>query len=55
VRNGDLDVARAAVAAMGFGISFYGFFAAAAAWLVVYFLWAFNAARRDRRRGMRGN
>jgi hypothetical protein len=25
---------------MGFGWSFYGFFFAAAAWLVLYFLWA---------------
>ena len=33
----------------GFGWSFYGFFAAAAAWLVGYFLWAFRAAARDRR------
>jgi hypothetical protein len=37
---------------MGFGTSFYGFFIAAVVWLVVYFLWAFSAASRDRRRGM---
>ena len=35
---------------MGFGASFYGFFVAAAAWLVSYFVWATRAARRDRRR-----
>jgi hypothetical protein len=34
---------------MGLGVSFYGFFAAAALWLVAYFVWAFNAAVRDRR------
>ncbi len=33
---------------MGFGWSFYGFFAAAALWLALYFLWAFKAAARDR-------
>lgn len=33
---------------MGFGASFYGFFIAAAIWLLVYFLWAFKAAARDR-------
>jgi hypothetical protein len=33
---------------MGFGPSFYGFFIAAAIWLLVYFLWAFKAAARDR-------
>ena len=35
---------------MGFGWSFYGFFAAAALWQAVYFLWAVRAAARDRRR-----
>jgi hypothetical protein len=39
--------------AVGFGSSFYGFFVAAAAWLVVYFLWAFAAARRDAQSGRR--
>jgi hypothetical protein len=34
---------------MGLGASFYGFFAAAALWLVLYFVWAFRAAARDRR------
>jgi hypothetical protein len=34
---------------MGFGWSFYGFFVAAAAWLVLYFVWALRAAARDRR------
>ncbi len=38
---------------MGFGWSFYGFFVAAAAWLLLYFLWAFRASARDRRRGPR--
>lgn len=33
---------------MGFGWSFYGFFAAAIAWLVLYFLWAAREATRDR-------
>lgn len=33
---------------MGFGWSFYGFFLAASAWLLVYFVWAWRAARRDR-------
>jgi len=47
-------VARTAVAAVGFGASFYGFFIAAAVWLLVYFLWAFSAAGRDRRRGIPG-
>jgi hypothetical protein len=32
---------------VGFGASFYGFFIAAAVWLVVYFAWAARAARRD--------
>jgi hypothetical protein len=32
---------------MGFGWSFYGFFVAAGAWLAVYFLWAWQAARHD--------
>jgi hypothetical protein len=35
---------------MGFGWSFYGFFAAAVVWLLLYFLWASRAAARDRRR-----
>lgn len=33
---------------VGFGWGFYGFFVAAVAWLVVYFLWAWRAAGRDR-------
>lgn len=33
---------------MGFGASFYGFFAATIVWLTVYFLWAARAAARDR-------
>jgi hypothetical protein len=33
----------------GFGASFYGFFAAAVAWLAGYFVWAFRASARDRR------
>jgi hypothetical protein len=33
---------------MGFGWSFYGFFIGALAWLVLYFVWAFGAAARDR-------
>jgi hypothetical protein len=33
---------------MGFGWSFYGFFIAAALWLGLYFVWAFEAAGRDR-------
>ena len=36
---------------LGFGWSFYGFFGAAAAWIAVYFLWAWRAAERDRRSG----
>ncbi len=36
---------------MRFGWSFYGFFAAAAVWLLLYFAWAYRAARRDRARG----
>jgi hypothetical protein len=32
----------------GFGWSFYGFFFAAAAWMTLYFLWAWRAAVRDR-------
>jgi hypothetical protein len=38
---------------MGFGVSFYGFFGAAAAWMVLYFVWAVRTAARDRRRGDR--
>jgi hypothetical protein len=38
---------------MGFGASFYGFFIASAVWLGFYFLWAFKAAARDRRRDAR--
>ena len=38
---------------MGFGWSFYGFFIAAAVWLLLYFLWAFKTAARDRQRGPR--
>ena len=39
---------------MGLGWSFYGFFVGAAIWLVLYFLWAVSAARRDRERGTGG-
>ena len=35
---------------MGFGWSFYGFFVAAAVWLLLYFVWALRAAARDRER-----
>jgi hypothetical protein len=35
---------------MGFGPSFYGFFVAALMWLLPYFVWAFKADARDRRR-----
>jgi len=42
-----VDLAEAM--SVGFGVSFYGFFAAAIAWLIVYFYWAFRADRRDRR------
>jgi len=38
---------------MGFGWSFYGFFAAAALWLVVYFAWAYGASHRERDRNSR--
>jgi hypothetical protein len=38
---------------VGFGWSFYGFFAAAALWLALYFLWAFRAAARDRQQSPR--
>jgi hypothetical protein len=34
---------------MGFGLSFLGFFVAAALWLGMYFVWAIRAAARDRR------
>lgn len=37
-----------AATGMGFGWSFCGFFLAAGAWLLIYFLWARQAARRDR-------
>ena len=37
----------------GFGLSFYGFFAAAVTWLVAYFAWAARAAARDRHRDNR--
>jgi hypothetical protein len=33
----------------GFGWNFYGFFAAAAAWLACYFLWAWRMDVRERR------
>lgn len=36
---------------MGFGFSFYGFFAAAACWLALYFVWMSAIERRERRRG----
>jgi len=52
-RQRDLAVVGEAIG-VGFGSGFYGFFVAAAAWLVVYFLWAFAAARRDARPGGSG-
>jgi hypothetical protein len=33
---------------VGFGWSFYGFFLAAAVWMLLYFLGAWRAAARDR-------
>jgi hypothetical protein len=36
---------------MGFGWSFYGFFVAAVAWVVLYFVWALQVSARDRKRG----
>ena len=47
-RDRRVDLAPSAIANMGFGASFYGFFIAAGIWLLVYFLWAFKAAARDR-------
>lgn len=41
---------RGRALSMGFGWSFYGFFVAAGAWLIVYFTWAWLAAQRDRAR-----
>lgn len=38
---------------MGFGWSFYGFLVAATVWMLLYFVWAFRAAARDRERGER--
>jgi len=38
---------------MGFGWSFYGFFIAAGVWLILYFVWAFKAAARERGRSAR--
>jgi hypothetical protein len=38
---------------MGFGWSFYGFFVAAAVWLLLYFVWAGRAAAHDREQGER--
>ena len=35
---------------MGFGLSFYGFFLAAAVWMCVYFAWVGAAERLERRR-----
>jgi hypothetical protein len=35
---------------MGFGWSFYGFFGAAAAWIVLYFAWIFVLDARERGR-----
>jgi hypothetical protein len=32
---------------VGFGWSFYGFFALAAVWMAAYFAWAFHAASED--------
>src|SRR6202008_2919014 len=52
-RHSHLGVARTTITSMGFGASFYGFFVAAAVWLLVYFLWAFKAAARDRGRLLR--
>jgi hypothetical protein len=38
---------------VGFGFSFYGFFALAAIWMVAYFVWTRQAAARDRGRNGR--
>ena len=35
---------------MGLGWSFYGFFVGATIWLLLYFLWALTAAKRERQR-----
>lgn len=35
---------------MGFGLSFYGFFLAAAIWLCVYFVWVAGVERLERER-----
>jgi hypothetical protein len=53
VTAAELDV-TVPVPVTGFGWSFYGFFVCAAAWLALYFLWAWRAARRDRREGSHG-
>jgi hypothetical protein len=37
----------------GFGWNFYGFFIAAAAWLGLYFLWAWRASADSRDRDVR--
>jgi hypothetical protein len=42
--------AETAVSVMGFGFSFYGFFAAAAVWIALYFLWLLIVEARERRR-----
>jgi len=38
---------------MGFGWSFYGFFALAAIWMALYFVWAVRRAARDRKHARR--
>jgi hypothetical protein len=38
---------------MGFGVSFYGFFLAAAIWMCVYFAWVAAVDRMERRRSHR--
>jgi hypothetical protein len=35
---------------VGFGWNFYGFFIAAAVWIVCYFVWALAVDARERRR-----
>ena len=38
---------------VGFGLSFYGYFALAAVWMVIYFVWTERTASRDRKRDSR--
>jgi hypothetical protein len=44
-----VDGAAAEARVNGFGWNFYGFFLAALAWLVAYFLWAWRASADDTR------